>query len=538
MDYDFIIVGSGFGGSVASLRLTEKGYRIAVVEQGIRVRPEQMVDAQENARSLFWLPGLRNKGFFSQTMLRHVTVPRGIGFGGGSLVYGAVLLEPGKAFFSDPIWSNLGVDWEKELCPHYETAKRMLGRALNPYKREMDRYLEEAARRLGTLDTYGPVPLGIYFGKPGVRESDPFFGGQGPDRTGCEECGACFTACPSGAKNSLDKNYLYLAESLGARIFCEQKVFLLRPIDGKGYEVKMQDPFVRRRRAATLTARKVVIAAGVLGSLELLFRCRDHYKTLPDVSCHLGCRVRTNSEAVVGVLSRDLDVDLSRGTSISSHFYANERTHVTQNRFPQSYGFMRFVLGPMVDDERPKIRAWKVFLYFLLHPVGATTAWRARRFTQRFTALTVMQSADNQLSLRYGRSWRSPLKKRLFSEAAGRRMVPTYLREANDAARAIADHTGGWPTNLLHESVFNVSTTGHIMGGCDIAGDPAGGVIDPGHEVFGYPGLYVLDASALPVNVGVNPSLTITALAERWASLIPEADKPEGKQDTDDPRSA
>ncbi len=523
MDYDFIIVGSGFGGSVAALRLSEKGYRIAIVEQGIRVSSKQMVEAQKNARALFWMPGLRNKGFFTQTMLRHVTVPRGIGLGGGSLVYGAVLIQPGKAFFSDAAWSNLGVDWDAALRPHYETAKRMLGRATNPYKHEMDRYLEEAARSLGALESYGPVPLGIYFGRPGVQEPDPFFGGKGPDRTGCDECGACFTGCPGGSKNSLDKNYLYLAESLGARVMCERKVQLVRPLSGKGYEVTMQDPFGRRSSTETLTASKVVIAAGVLGSLELLFRCREDYRTLPQISRFMGSRVRTNSEAVVGVLSREPDADLSRGTSISSHFHANERTHITQNRFPQSYGFMRFVLGPMVDDERPGMRALKVIMYFLLHPIEATTAWRARRFTRRFTALTVMQSADNQLSLRYGRNWRSPLKKQLFSESAGSRMVPTYLREANDAARAIARHTGGWPTNLIHESVFNVSTTGHIIGGCDIASDPDSGVIDTNHEVFGYPGLYVLDASALPVNVGVNPSLTITAMAERWASLIPEA---------------
>jgi cholesterol oxidase len=300
-------------------------------------------------------------------------------------------------------------------------------------------------------------------------------------------------------------------------------VWNLRPIHGEGYEVEMQDPFRRERSTEILTAKKVVIAAGVLGSLELLFRCREDDKTLPNLSRSLGSRVRTNSEAVVGVLSRKSDADLSRGTSISSHFYANERTHITQNRFPPSYGFMRFVLGPMIDDERPRVRALKVILYSLFHPIKATTAWRARRFSRRFTALTVMQSADNQLSLHFGRSWRSPLNKRLFSRPAGGRMAPTYLGEANEAARAIAAHTQGWPTNLLHESLFNVSTTGHIMGGCDIAGDPTKGVIDTNHEVFGYPGLYVLDASAIPVNVGVNPSLTITALAERWASLISAA---------------
>lgn len=524
MDFDFIVVGSGFGGSVAALRLTEKGYRVAIVEQGIRVSPEQMLAAQTHARSLFWIPSLRNRGFFAQTMLQHVTIPRGIGFGGGSLVYGAVLLQPDKAFFRDPSWNNLGVDWDEELDPHYETAKGMLGRTLNPYKHEMDGYLEEAARSLGVLDSYGPVPLGIYFGKPGVQEVDPFFGGRGPARTGCEECGACFTGCPSGAKNSLDKNYLFLAERSGARVICEKKVWLIRPVHGKGYEIGMEDPFRRGRGTETLTAAKIVIAAGVLGSLELLFRCREVHKTLPDVSRLLGSRVRTNSEAVVGVLSQDPNADLTRGTSISSHFYANERTHITQNRFPPSYGFMRFVLGPMIDDEKPGVRALKVILYSLLHPIRATTAWRARRFTRRFTALTVMQHADNQLSLHYGRSLRSPLKKRLLSKPAGGKMAPAYLREANEAARAIAVRTNGWPTNLLHESVFNVSTTGHIMGGCNIADDPTRGVIDTNHQVFGYPGLYVLDASAIPANVGVNPSLTITALAERWASLIPAAD--------------
>ena len=521
MDYDALIVGSGFGGSVAAFRLSEKGYRVAVLEQGRRIKAQDMEQANRSLFHLFWIPTLGLKGFFTQSFFRHVNIVGGVGVGGGSLVYATVLLEPGKQFFEDPTWSNLGVDWEEELKPHYETAARMLGKEICPVFHKMDEYLRLTAESLGAAQTFGPVPLGIYFGRPGVTEADPYFGGKGPARTGCDECGKCLTGCSHNAKNSLDLNYLYLAESLGAEILPERKVTLVHPLPEGGYELEMINPLNRKQKYTPLRAKMVVLAAGVLGTLTLLFRCRDEYKTLPDISSRLGMIVRTNSEAIVGILSEDSKIDLSKGPTISSHFYYTDQTHITQNRFPAGYTFMKWYSGPIVDEERPLQRALKTILAFLFHPLRSTASWRARHWYRRETVLTVMQRQDNQISFNYGRSVLSLFQKSLQSRPVSSKRAPTYLPEANQAARACARQSGGIPQSTLLESLLNMSTTAHILGGCQIGKDRDTGVIDTSHQVFGYPGLYVVDGSAIPANVGVNPSLTITALAERSMSIFP-----------------
>ncbi len=324
--FDVLVIGSGFGGSVAALRLSQKGYRVGVLEQGRRVQPHDMEQANHSLKSLFWMPALGLKGFFTQTFFQHVNIVGGVGVGGGSLVYAAVLLEPGPAFFHDPAWSDLGIDWQSELQPHYQTAAAVLGRTSCPLSGPMDEYLQETARALGVEDSFGPVPLGIYFGQPGVTRPDPFFGGQGPSRTGCDSSGTCLTGCAHNAKNSLDLNYLYLAEALGAQVLTERKVTLIRPLYDEagqpdGYELSMFNPLNPRQSYPPLRAGKVILAAGVLGTLSLLFHCRDVAKTLPDISSRLGQTVRTNSEAIVGILSKDPDLDLTHGPTISSHFY-------------------------------------------------------------------------------------------------------------------------------------------------------------------------------------------------------------------------
>ena len=314
--FDVLVIGSGFGGSVAALRLSQKGYRVGVLEQGRRIQPQDMEQANRSLKSLFWMPSLGLKGFFTQTFFQHVNIVGGVGVGGGSLVYAAVLLEPGPAFFHDPAWNNLSIDWQAELEPYYQMAATMLGRIPCPISGLMDEYLRITAHALGVEDRFSPVPLGIYFGQAGVTQSDPYFGGNGPARTGCEASGACLTGCAHNAKNSLDLNYLYLAEALGAQVLPERKVTLIRPlhsVDGapQGYELSMVNPLNPRQSYPSLQAGKVIIAAGVLGTLNLLFRCRDVAKTLPDISPRLGQTVRTNSEAIVGILSKDPDKDLN-----------------------------------------------------------------------------------------------------------------------------------------------------------------------------------------------------------------------------------
>ena len=516
--YDAVVIGSGFGGSVAALRLSEKGYRVAVLEQGRRVAPQDMQRAAKSLPALFWLPGLGWQGFFTQSIYQHVTIVGGVGVGGGSLVYAAVLLEPGPAFFADPAWSVTGLDWVAELRPHYQTAARMLGRTTCPIFDTMDRDLQKTARALQAEDSFSATPLGIFFDRPGETVDDPFFEGKGPARMGCQACGECLTGCPHNAKNSLDKNYLYLAEQLGAVVLPEHKATLIQPADG-GYRIESVNPLKKDQTYAPIRAKLVILAAGVLGTLELLFRSRQHPAGLKQISSRLGDVVRTNSEAVVGVLSADPEADFSHGPTISSHFYLGGHTHITQNRFPEGYGFMKSYASPLIDDPNPLNRAGKVLWSMLTHPLQTVQSMVAKDWHRRYAVMTVMQHADNQLAFRYRNGWPGA---GLYSQRpTGQPSATTYLPEANLAARTFAAQTGGTAQNNLLESLFNMSVTAHILGGCRIAGTREEGVIDSNHQVFGYPGLYVMDGSAIPANVGVNPSLTITALAERAVSLIP-----------------
>ena len=523
MDYDIIIIGSGFGGSVPALRLSEKGYRVAVLEQGRSVSPDDMRGADRSLRKLFWIPKIGFRGFFVQHFFKHVTIVGGVGVGGGSLVYAAVLLKPGDAFFEDRAWAQLGVDWKEELATHFDTATAMLGRTTNPDHGKMDDWLQATAEAMGAGDTFGPVPQGIYFGEAGKTEPDPFFDGAGPERTGCTRCGGCMTGCSDGSKNSLDKNYLYLAQKLGAKILPERKVVSVRPLEGGGYEVQTVSPLRRRERHPPMRAQRVIVAAGVVGTLDLLFKCRDELRTLPNLSATLGDVVRTNSEAIVGALSPDSNDDLTHGTAISSHFYANAHTHITQNRFPAGYDFMRWYMGPLTDGTKPFRRALRTIAEILLRPMQTLRTLFARNWHKRITVLTIMQSFDSRIAFRRGRRPLWPFKPLLHSSEGPGGGTPAYIPEANEAARRLAGHIGGTPHNSLLESVGNASVTAHILGGCAIAAGPKTGVIDIDHQVFGYPGLFVTDASAIPANVGVNPALTITALAERFSARFPSA---------------
>lgn len=516
MDYDAIVIGSGFGGSVAALRLSEKGYRVAVLEQGRRFNDADIEKANLSIRDLFWMPGLGMQGLFYQRFFRHVNIVGGVGVGGGSLVYAAVLLEPKQAFYQDPAWASLGIDWKAELRPHYHTAAQMLGRITCPTRHLQDEWLQQTAEAMGVGESYGSIPLGIYFG-PEEEVSDPFFKGQGPPRQGCMQCGACLAGCSHNAKNTLDKNYLYLAEKRGAEIMPLRKATLVRPVRG-GYQVEVINPLDANQSYAPLQARCVVFAAGVLGTLELLFRCRQA-GTLPDISPLLGQRVRTNSEAITAVLARDAQLDLTRGPAISSDFHANEFTHITQNRLPPSYWFMKLYASPLVDGENPLLRALKTFWMYLLHPLESTASLRVRRdWHKRISLISTMQNLDNQMAFGWGRGIFSGFGTGLQSQAASGKRIPTYIREANEAARTFARVSDGIPHNSLIESVLNMSVTAHILGGCPIGANSDQGVIDANHQVFNYPGMYVVDGSAIPANVGVNPSLTITALAERAMS--------------------
>ncbi|MCB0894657.1 MAG: GMC family oxidoreductase [Nocardioides sp.] len=535
-DADVVVIGSGFGGAVTALRLSEAGHRVTVLEKGRRLSADDLLDARRDPRAYLWQPGAGMRGFFWQRIFRHLAIIGGTGVGGGSIVWAGVLLEPGDDFYEAPALRGLGLD-RAVLAPHLARAARMLGRVTCSHQGQMDTYLAAAARAVGAGETFGPVPTAIHFGRPGVTEPDPFFDGAGPERTGCRLCGECLLGCPYGAKNDLTRNYLYLAERRGAEIRAESEVTSVRPW-GAGYVVETKHPW-RRGRPATTTARRVVLAGGVLGTLELLHRCRDELGTLPHVSHQLGLHVRTNSEALTAVLQPP-GQDLSEGPTISSHFHPDPRTHVTQNRYIGGW-HMRAQLGPMVDDDQRSRRARRVLGAVGRRPLAQARLIGARDFLARLTVLTTMQRHDSELALDLRRSpWR-PWRKVLRSRVTGGVRPPSNLPVANAVTQAFAEASGGRPLNLLGESIGGLSVTAHVLGGAVMGRDATDGVVDATHEVFGHPGLYIADASVIPANLGVNPSLTITALAERFASSFPPPDTdppPPDRPGVDEPLGA
>ncbi len=519
MDFDVAIVGSGFGGSVSALRLAEAGLQVVVLEQGGRISPAQMQETDRNIRQLVWMPPLGLRGFFVQHIFRHVSIVGGVGVGGGSLVYAAVLLRPPREVFDHEAWKRLQVPWSDDLEEPYARAESMLGLATNPRSGLMDRWLREAAARRGVEESFGPTPNGIFFGDPGVEVADPYFSGAGPPRTGCTFCGRCLTGCPENAKNALDRNYLFLAEALGVKVLEWHGVHNISP-EGEGYRLEVRDP--RNQSSQTpIRAKRVIVAAGVVGSLDLLFRCRDVAKTLPNLSSCLGQTVRTNSEAIVGVNHGQAPEDLLEGTAISSHYHADADTHITQNRFPPGYAFMRHYAIPLLDAQTRPGRAMQMLRGMLCHPGATLARMRDSKWNEKVTVLTVMQKRDSQLHFELARNWMAGGRRGLRTRIPeGRSAPPAQLPVAEQAVRDLAAISGGEPFDTVLASVGGLSVTAHILGGCAMAPDPTTGVIDAEHQVFGHPGLYVVDGSSVPSNIGVNPSLTIAALAERAATKI------------------
>lgn len=514
-DYDYLVIGSGFGGAASALRLTEKGWKVGVVEQGKRIGAKEITAGKNKLTKLMWMPELGMRGYFSQHLFRHVAIVGGVGVGGGSIVWGAVMLTPKPSFYQDPILKNLGLDLERELAPHLKTAEKMLGVTTNPRQTAQDHYLKQTAENLGVGNTFAPVPNAVFFGEPEVRQADPFFNGEGPEREGCRFCGGCLTGCAYDAKNALYLNYLYLAEKQGMEIIEEHKADKIEPLPGGGYRVSLINT-ANSKKTKTITTQNLVLSAGVIGTLNLLFQNRDSYKTLPNISPTLGKVVRTNSEAVTAVL-HPKGADMMDGTAISSDIHPDENTHATQNRFDIGYRFMRYYMGPMVDDPRPWLRTLKTLLAIVLSPLLLLQNLFIKDWEKRITAFTVMQDLDNHIQLTYKRSWWWPFSPRLVSKANPGHETPSYLPAANRLAREYAKVSGGKPMNILPETLGGLSTTAHILSGCPMSKTDEDGVINTQHEVHGYPGLFVVDGASIPANIGVNPSLTITAMAERFA---------------------
>ncbi len=520
-DFDYLVVGSGFGGSVSALRLAEKGYSVGVIERGKRWRAQDFPKTNWNVRKYLWAPMLRCFGIQAITLLRDVMVLHGCGVGGGSLVYANTLLAPPDEVFADPRWSTLG-NWKANLAPHYATARRMLGVTTAPCPTETDHMLREIAQDMHRGDTYHPTEVGVFFGEPGKTVPDPYFGGRGPERSGCTQCGGCMVGCRHEAKNTLDKNYLYLAERLGTQVIAESEVLDIRELPGGGYEIETRiitDWIFKRRRK--LRSRGLVLSGGVLGTVPLLLKCKQR-GSLPRLSERLGSYVRTNSEALVAATSRKPDVDYSRGIAIASGFRPNPETHVEMVRYGRGQDFMSSLCTVLVGGGPPWPRPLRLIGQIARHPLVFLRMCNPMGWARRTGILLVMQSLPNYMSLSLRRRWYWPFSRRVDSVWQSTEKVPKYFPIANEVAKRLAVKMEGDASSGLAEVVFNLTSTAHILGGCPMAADATQGVIDRLGRVFGYENFYIADGSVVPVNLSVNPSLTICALSEWIMSHVPE----------------
>jgi cholesterol oxidase len=521
-DFDWLVIGSGFGGSVSALRLAEKGYSVGVLECGRRYADDELPRSTWDLRRYFWNPRLGLRGIFRLTNFKDVTVVSGSGVGGGSLGYANTLYVPPRRFFEDPQWAGLD-DWEAELAPHYDEAQRMLGVVDYDADDPAGDLLRELGEELGVADTYRRARVGVYLGEPGETVADPYFGGDGPERTGCMRCGRCMVGCPHGAKNSLVKNYLWLAERRGVEVTPEREVVDVQPLgaaDGSdGYFVVSERPGSGRRRDRRVhTARGVVVAAGPLGTNTLLANCR-HSGSLPRLSRRLGELVRTNSEAILAVTVPDDGVDYTRRVAITSSIYPDPDTHIETVVYGHAGGAIKLLHTLLVGDGTRLTRPLKLLGTLLRHPGRFLKLMGTPGWSRRTIILLVMQTLDNAIALRPKPTRGGRV--RLQTEQDPEKPIPTFIPVANQAAEWFAQRTGGIAQSALAEALINVPTTAHILGGAVIGADAESGVVDRDQRVFGYANLLVCDGAAVPANPGVNPSLTITALAEHALASVP-----------------
>jgi cholesterol oxidase len=533
-DYDVVVVGSGFGGSVTALRLTEKGYRVGVLEAGRRYTPDMLPETSWDLRNFLWAPALGCYGIQRIHLLRDVMILGGAGVGGGSLNYANTLYQPLDDFYDDPQWSGI-TDWRGELAPYYDQARRMLGVRANPTMTPSDVHLKAVAEEMGVGDSFTLAPVGVFFGdggdgdgsataRPGETTADPYFGGAGPRRRACVECGSCMTGCRRGAKNTLMENYLYFAERGGAVVHPMTTVERVRErpaARGGGYAVDTLATGAPRRRAnaRTFTARQVVLAAGTYGTQTLLHRMRDT-GLLPRVSARLGALTRTNSEALAGAMTRHMDPpeDFTQGVAITSSIHPDDHTHIE----PVRYGKGSNAMGLLSTIQVPgggRVPRWLRFLGLAArHPYVFARSLSVRRFSERTIIGLVMQSLDNSLTTYTRRGLLGG--RRLTSRQGHGEPNPSWIPQGQEAMTRLAARIDGFPGGTVGD-VFNIPLTAHFLGGCPIGATPEDGVVDPYHRLHGHPGIHVVDGSAVSANLGVNPSLTITAQAERAMSFWP-----------------
>ncbi len=515
-EYDFVIIGSGFGGSVSALRLSEKGYKVLVIEKGKRYTDNDYPKSNWKMRKWLWIPFLRFFGIQKITFFKHISAMSGVGVGGGSLVYANTLPKPHTPFFNLGSWAKLA-DWETELEPFYVKAKKMLGATLNPYLGESDIAFKQLAKEIGKEEKFKPVEVAVYFGEKDVTVNDPFFNGKGPSRTGCLQCGSCMTGCRHNAKNTLDKNYLYLAEQLGAEIIPEHQVIDIIPIDkvngSSGYSVIFRQSTSFYKQKKEVNAKGVILAGGVIGTVPLLLKLKK--KNLPNLSDMVGKNIRTNNEALILTVTSDKTKNMSDGIAIGSIIEVDENTNIEPVRYGSGSGFWRLLTMPMVNDKRFIPRIIKLFLIPLTAPRMWFKVFFAPDFGKQTSIILFMQHIDSTLQL----------KRKLFGTGTKKeegKKPSAFIPEAHEVAQKYGKIINGKPTVMFTETITGIPSTAHILGGAVMGKDRTEGVIDQNNKVFGYVNLYICDGSMISANPGVNPSLSITAISERAISLIPK----------------
>lgn len=543
-DYDFIVVGSGFGGSVTAHRLTEKGYRVAVMEMGRRWTPENLPRTSWSLHRWFWRPKLALRGFFNMRFFRHATILHGCAVGGGSVTYACTSLRPPDKVWDMGSWAGLA-DWKAEMPRHYDAASRMLGVRENTILGPADNLLKKVADAAGVGHTFYRTSVAVFEAPEGEQGGkiypDPYFGGEGPERRTCVACGGCMMGCRHGAKNTLDMNYLYLAEKHGARVFPETMVVDVKPLKGsadggEGYEVRtVKSTAWLRRRPQRFTCRGVVFSASALGTMELLFHLKEK-RSLPGISDQLGKRVRTNSESLIGVRIPGCSEDLSKGVAIGSGVYIDEHTHIEAVRYPggsDTMGMLATILtGGHPGPSRVLLWIKNVAWSSLRHPIRTFRVFQPFGWARESVILLCMQALEGHIDMAWKRAWFWPFRKFLVSR--GQKM-PTFIPRANEFAQKFASLTGGTAMSMIPEILFDIPGTAHCLGGCAIADSPRNGVVDYRNRLFGYKNMYICDGSVVAANLGVNPSLTITALTERAMSFIQPASETEWNDAAENP---
>jgi len=520
--WDYIIIGSGFGGSVSAMRLSEKGYSVLVIEKGKRYGAKDFPKTNWNIRKYLWIPLLKCFGIQKLTFFKEVFVISGVGVGGGSLVYANTHMVPPDKFFQNPVWSHFK-DWKKALVPYYELALRMLGSVKYPKMQEEDNVLKEVARDMGKEESFSNVNVGVYFGDS-THEADPYFKGLGPPRRGCIECAGCMVGCRYNAKNTLDKNYLWFAEKFGAQVLPETLATRIEYKDGTYHVHTRCSTSWFGRKKQVFQSKGLIMCGGVLGTMELLLRQKYELKTLPQLSDTLGFSLRTNSESLCGVLSRDRK--LNHGVAISSIFNPDEHTHIEVVKFPDHSDSM-FRLGTFaVGPGTPLVRTARLIATILSKPFTYIRANLRLNIARNSVIILVMQTLDNSMKMVWKRGW---FGGKMAIDNSGQNRVPAYIETGQQVMYRYAEKVNGIPMNALTEIVFNMSTTAHILGGCPMGRNREEGVVNDNFQVHGYPDMYILDGSIIPCNLGVNPSLTITALSEYAMDRIPVKEGYAGK---------